>query len=573
VSVTSLPLTSPSEPLRSRLGRTLRRRPAVWVALAVGLVAWAGLVATHRPPHPLPLPKAVAVAKVRTDPGTAKLLAGLHVTRSVVDDIDSRYESVWLFDGNRLLLTAVVSRAGTVAYEAAPVRTGYAYGSNIANDSRVLLLSTLMFILMSAVWPLRRLRNLDVLVTASTVAAVVFLNEGAIARMVLVSYPALLYLAGRCAWRALGPARAPAPSISLYEHLTARLTAAQRLRLLRMTAVTAALVMTMIGLSSLGVIDVGYALMEGATLITHGVLPYGHIPDVVHGDTYPIGSYLLYTPFAAVSPVHSEWDSADFTLVVAVAAVLATGWGLWRALGRDWGARASAALAGPGTADRLAEARRLGPLRAAIAWLTFPPLVIAVSTGTSDVALAGMLLGALVLWRRPTAAGGVLAAGAWFKLAPVGLIPLCLAPLRGRRLLAAAAAIAGVSLVMVSVVVALGGTSGIGAMLHGISYQQTRTSLDSVWSMVGSVPLQQLAQAVTLALIAGAAVRLRRDPGLAGDRVRIAALGGAVLLGLQISSSYWSFMYLAWVLPFLVLSLLAGDDEPSGPSATAAPLR
>jgi hypothetical protein len=116
---------------------------------------------------------------------------------------------------------------------------------------------------------------------------------------------------------------------------------------------------------------------------------------------------------------------------------------------------------------------------------------------------------------------------------------------------------------------ALGGVGGVWRMLHAISYQQTRTSLDSLWALIGSVPLQQLAEAATIALIAAGAVRLRGDPALARDRTRVAALGGAVMLGLQISASYWTYLYLAWALPFLALSVLGAQDSVA--AARAAP--
>jgi hypothetical protein len=304
----------------------------------------------------------------------------------------------------------------------------------------------------------------------------------------------------------------------------------------------------MVGLSSLHVIDVGYAVMEGATAITHGLLPYGHIPDVLHGDTYPLGSYLLYVPFAWLSPVHNQWDDADFALVLAVAAALLCAWGIARRQRGD----------GHPAGDPLATARQLDGLRTGIAWLTFPPVLVTVSTGSTDVVLAAVLLAAVVLWRRPTASTAILVAGGWVKLVPLALLPLWLAPLRGKALTKALAATAAVSAPLIVILLALGGPDGIARMVHGVGYQFTRTSPHVVWALIGSVPLQQIAQAATLALVVGGAVRLRRDPALAQDRTRFAALCAAVLLGLQISANYWTYMYLAWIFPFLALSVLDG---------------
>jgi hypothetical protein len=540
--------TLPSGSLPVRLRSAVRRRPALSVALATILLAWVGLLATHRDPEPLPLAPTVAVAHLWTDPASAPVIAKLHFTRSVVTAIDRRFERVSLYNDRRLVLTAIVSASGRVAYQSAPSRQSTEYGSNIANDGRVLALLCIVFVLMTAVSPLWRLRNLDVAAAGASAAAVVLFNASMTDRMALVAWPLMLYLALRCGWRALASGSPPPLSTPLYERLTSGWAGDRRLRILRLTAFACALIVAMVGISSRGLVDVAYAVMEGGTALVHGLLPYGHIADIFHGDTYPIGSYLFYAPFAWLSPVQSQWDSADIALVVAVLAALIAGIGIYRAAG--------ASVQRP---DHVT-GRRTAGLRAAIAWLTFPPLLVTISTGTTDVVLAAMLLGALLLWRRPSGSITVLAAAAWFKLAPVALLPLWLAPLRGRKLWRAVACVATVSAAMITLLIAIGGLRGLPSMVHAIGYQTTRASLNSLWGIVGSVPLQQLAQAATLGLIAGAAVRLRHDRALAADRVRVAALCGAVLLGLQMSSSYWTYMYLAWVFPMLALSVLGEPD-------------
>jgi hypothetical protein len=301
------------------------------------------------------------------------------------------------------------------------------------------------------------------------------------------------------------------------------------------------LVVAVVGLTSYQVIDVGYAVTEGATLITHGVLPYGHIPDVVHGDTYPIGSYLFYLPFVLFWPVHSTWDDATLTLFVAVAAALLAAGGLW------W-------LSG-----KASQAWDSSRARATIAWLTFPPLLVTVTTGTTDVVLAALLVGTLMLWRRSVSGAAALSGAAWFKLVPVALLPLMLAPLRGRALVRAAGAIAATSAMALAVLAVLGGPGAPERMWSAIGFQLTRGPQHSLWAMIGAVQIQQLVQAATVALMVGAVVRIRRDPTLAGDRGRIAAVAAAILLGLQISANYWNYAYLVWVFPFLALSLLAED--------------
>jgi len=558
MSSTSLAISSRVRPsLRTRLARHVRAHLAALAGAVTLLIAGPGLMITHRPLPPA-IPKPVALRMVMADPAIAKMLATLHWERSDVTPMDHHYELLGFYRGGRMLATITVGANGGHTFLDAVdlTKQHYAYGSNIANNVWMLALLSAVFILMTAVWPLWRLRNLDVLVAASTVSAVVLFNDWMLTRMALTAYPALFYLALRCAWWGLAGHRQPAPARPLYNHLTRNWTAPQRLRVLRLMAAALALVTAMVGFTSPHVLDVGYAVMEGATAILHGVLPYGHIADVLHGDTYPIASYLLYVPFAALSPVHTAWDNADFTLVVAVVAAIAAAIGVWRVLAERGAGRPRAS--GPS---------ELTGLRAAVAVLAFPPLLVTVSTGTTDVVLGAMLVATFVLWHRPGWALAALSAATWFKLAPLAVVPLLLARLRGRVLLSAAAAVAVVSATMLGVLIALGGVGAPGRMLSAMSFQFTRSSPHTLWAVVGSVPLQQLAQAAVLALIAGASVRLARDGALADDRFRIAAVVGAILIGIQITANYWNYMYLIWALPFIVLWLFAGGEAAPLPAA------
>ncbi len=543
--------------LTSRLGRLIRAHPARVAALVTFVLAWPALIAMHHSARAV-VPKQVALEHVRRDAAATRILSAIKWTRYDVTAVDHRYEMLGFYRGPTLLATIGVGWSGrVVVLDRNDLSTQhYSFGSGIANEARVLLGLSVFFVLMTAVWPLRRLRNVDVLVAAGSALSIVLFNDLTLDRMANVSYALLGYFALRCAWTALGSPRSPLPSEPLLDHLTASWSTARRLRLMRLLAASAALVTAMVGLSSLHVVDVGYAVMEGATAIVHGQLPYGHIPDVLHGDTYPIGSYLLYVPFAGLSPVHSQWDDADFTLVVAVVAALAAAWGLSRLALRE---------RRPHRGRRRSEAEEILALRGAAAWLTFPPLLVTASSGTTDVVLAALLVGALVWWRRPAISGGLLAGAVWFKLIPVVLAPLWLARLRGASLARAVTALLALSVAMVALLLGLGGPGALSAMVHAMSFQLTRQSPHTVWWLYGSVPVQQLVQALTLALILGAAVRLRRDRELANDRARFAALCGAVVLGCQISGNYWTFMYLVWAFPFLAASLLA----PSGSGRVA----
>jgi glycosyl transferase family 87 len=518
------------------------------VAGATMVLAWGALVLTHSSPRPV-ASRAAALHLILSDRSLRQMLTRDHWQRAVVTPMDGHYEEVGFYRGPRMVATITLGRTSHGFFTDATdlTREQYAYGSNIANDPRVLAGLGVVFVLMTAVWPLVRLRNLDALVTAATAMSVILFNHWTLGRMVLVSYPIMFYLGLRCAWQALAPPGVRLPATPLYEYLTRRWSPGSSVRVLRLMAAALALITLMVGVTSLHVLDVGYAVMEGATDLAHGVLPYGHIPDILHGDTYPLGSYLLYLPFAALWPVHSAWDNADATLFLAAAAALLAAWGVWRLAGR-----ASSST---------------GRLRLAIAFLTFPPLLVTVSTGTTDVVLAGMLVALLVLWRRPAWASATLTAAAWFKAAPALLIPLLFSRLRGRDLARAMFALGAVSVAFGAVLVGLGGLGAPGRMLSAIGFQFERSSPHALWAFVGSVPLQQLAAALTLALVAGTAVKLRRDRALAADSTRVAALLGAVLLGVQIAASYWNYMYLVWTLPFLVLALFPPGVTWSAPAA------
>jgi hypothetical protein len=526
----------------------MKRRPALIVALAVFVAAGVGAELTHGQAS-LPLPSRIAIRDALRDSRTATDLRNVRWTRVTTSPVDRQLERVSFYAGPRIVAEVAVRSDGTVAQAVDFKRLRVPYGDWLAYEPALLLALSVMFVLMAGVAPLRRLRNLDVAAVLSLLAPAVLLQNRYLDASVLSAVPGLCYLTARCAWRGLGSGHEPsAPSTPLFDRLTASWNARERVRILRIALAALVLVFVMVGISSPDAVDVIYAVMEGATRLIHGVLPYGHMPgDVIHGDTYPLLSYALYTPLAALSPVSSTWDSVDGALAVAVIAAAACAGGLYRA---TVGPRAP-------RRQRRPPHQEIAGLRAALTWLAFPPLLITVSSGTTDVVLAALLGFAVLLWRKPVVSSGLLALAGWFKLAPFVLIPIWLAPLRGRRLLSAVGAIAGVSAAMIGLLVALGGLHGPSAMIHAIAFQFSRGSPQSVWSVLGIESLQPIGEAAVLALVAGGAVRLMRDRDRADDRAGVVALAAAIMFGLQLSADYWSFLYLSWVVPLLVLSLLA----------------
>ena len=284
--------------------------------------------------------------------------------------------------------------------------------------------------------------------------------------------------------------------------------------------------------------DVAYASMAGATELLHGALPYGNLlqGELVHGDTYPLLAYAAYLPAALVAPVKHGFDDLDGALWVATAFALLT----------------AGALA---VAARAAGARGLRP---ALAFLAFPPVMVATSSGSNDLVAAALVALALAFAARPGRSSGAWALAGLVKLAPFAVLPLWVARSRSWR------AVGAVSLTVVAVLVAtvaLGGLAGLGQTLDAISFQMDRGSLLSLWTLFDVHGAQLVLQAAVLTGIALACARVWRDRALANDLRRMAALSGAVLLAVQLAANYWTYAYLPWVFPLVALALLC-DARP-----------
>jgi hypothetical protein len=289
--------------------------------------------------------------------------------------------------------------------------------------------------------------------------------------------------------------------------------------------------------------DVGFASLAGATEILDGRVPYGNlaIDGLVHGDTYPLLAYLAYLPAALVDPVRDAFDSLDGALFVATAFALVAALALARAAGR----------------------------RVAIAFLAFPPVMVAASSGSNDVVAAALVAAGLAYAARAGASAAAVAVAGWVKLGPLALVPLWVARYRGRDLARAGAGAAAVTAVLALGLLALGGPGAFADMARALSFQSERGSPMSVWALVDFHFAQVAFQAAVVTGVALSAVTVWRDPVLAADPRRMAALGAALLLGVQLAANHWSVTYLAWVFPLVALALLS-DAKPSRPRAPAS---
>jgi hypothetical protein len=511
----------------------MSRRSLLAIPIAVFAIALVALLARGNGDSKLPLPRQQAVRAALADPAIHKQLAAHGWNRVRTIALDSRLARVTFFDGARIRAVAAVDARGRTRHTQIYAPGAPLYGSSLSDSPWLLMLLALGFVLATTTLPLLTMRNLDVLALLSLTVPILAGDHQLFELSVLSGYVPLAYLCWRFMQRATrAETRAQAAGRPLHELLIPSIP-----RLLGYAIAAAAALLAIIAISSPGAIDVGFASTAGATLLLHGTLLYGHMPaDVVHGDTYPLLNYVLYLPAAAVAPVRDAFDDTSSAVLVAFAAALVVAVGL----------------------------RRSGS-RAVLAWLCFPPLAVAVASGTNDLLLAAAIALALAAAARGGRSALALAAGAWIKLAPLVLLPIWLARTTGRPLVRAVGAIAGLSAGLVAWILVLGGPAGIGHMLHAMSFQLDRGTLQSAWALLGLGPAQQVAQAGTIGLVAWAALNARR---IATEPARLAALSGAVLVALQLSASNWSYLYVVWLFPCAAMALVGGRAPAAKRSAT-----
>jgi hypothetical protein len=524
----------------------LARRRALAVALVV-LTTVAGLgLLTHKE-TPLAVERSAAIRLAAATPETRD--AATRADKVMVIPIDHDFVKVtWLRHG-RTTATAGVHRDGTVTLPTKYQRIA-GYGAPLAHGLLMLGALTVLFLLVTLRGPLRRRRTLDAVALAAVVVPTVLIDRGLLAvgegiAAVLIGY--LIVRGVQLAVRGPRPDEdgdAPVLLERLAAHATLpKLSGQVGLLLLALTV--------LVTITSTGVVDVAYANMEGATVLLTGQLPYGHMPaDVIHGDTYGLPIYALYAPLAAIWPVHSDWDDAVGALILGAGAAILCVLGMVRvAGGTRW--------------------------PAAIAVLALPASLMTFSSGTNDVLIAAALIWAFAWWSRPAASSALLALAGLAKVAPLVLLPLWLARLRGAALLHALVACAAIGAIVLAGLVALGGLHGPGDMVHAMSFQLSRRSMMSIWTMLGIESLQPLMAGVAPAIALGGATLVWLDRSVAADPRRIAGLVAATLGALQLAANHWAPLYLVWLAPPAMVALLgplgARAAAQSAPATATAP--
>jgi len=537
----------------SRFASTLLRRPLLGAALAFVLALPLFVAVREQSIRRYTVSKADAIGIARDDRDVAQVLAHAGRTTARVTPLDDVRQRVSFFRGPRLVLDAAVSSRRRVTNIALHASGAPESGSRIANSPPVLAGMTLLFLLAVLTLPLRSVRNLDALAFASFSAPVWLFNLGLIEGGILAAYPALAYLIVRCLRVGLGGGAGEA-GCSLLWRLVSRLAAPSRRRIVGAVVAGLALMVTVVTVTSTGASDVAFAALAGATDLIHGVVPYGHIPGfILHGDTYPLLTYVAYVPAAAIMPVRDVFDDPQGALIVAAVVVLAVAWLLYRLAVRT----ATAARTGADDPDR--EPARFTGLRMSLAWLAFPPVLLSASSGSNDVLLALCVVLALTALAHRARAAVIVGVAAWVKLIPLLALPVLLARGTRRSAARAVAGLAALSAILTGSIVALGGLPAIGAMMHALDFQFERSSLASLWLGVGLGWLQPAAEASLVAVVVAGTFAVSRDRGLRDDLPRLAALLTGIVLLAQFAANYWTWAYLPWAAAPALLVLVRGQ--------------
>ncbi len=382
-----------------------------------------------------------------------------------------------------------------------------------------------------------RIAHLDLLVLLSFGVSQAFFNDAEIGISVPLYYPPLLYLLARTLWIGFGGAARPLrPSIPL--------------RLAVALCVVLAAFRIAINVVDSGVIDVGYAGVIGADRIADGEPIYGEDAFPLNnptGDTYGPANYFAYVPFEQALPWSGAWDELAAAHAAAIFFDLLTVAGLVL-VGRNVGG------------NRLA-------VTLALAWLAYPYTAFVLQSNANDSLVAALLVWSLVLFAQPLARGALLGLAAATKFAPLALAPLYLAGRRGLlgaatpprlrpALLCAAALAAAVVLMLAHPAI----DPGLATFWERtIASQAGRESPFSIWGQVELEPLHTAVKVGALALaLALALVPARRDLR------RIAALGAAVLIAVQLTAEHWFYLYIVWFLPMLLIAIAPRADRGRG---------
>ena len=534
----------------------LRRLRAFALVLSIALAATL-LSPVRRGAEPQKITQTKAIELAKQDPkAIAELKAHPNLSPSASKNHSTGLWEVGFFNGGDEVVQVVIDPVtGNIieswtGYQVAwHMARGYpgAFG-RMVNAPYIWLPLCAIFVLGLLDWrrPFR-LAHLDLLViVAGFGVSHYFFNRGNIGLSVPLAYPALLYLLARALWlgfrRKEGSGLRPSMPIVVLAVMTVVLLAG------RIT----------LNVVDSNVIDVGYSGVIGADRIADRKPIYDNFPsDDQSGDTYGPVAYYAYVPFEQAFPWSGTWDELPAAHAASIFFDLATV-ALLFLLGR-----------------RLRRGRRgteFG-IMLAFAWTACPYTAYALESNTNDALVALGITAALLCLTSPIARGITLGLSAMTKFAPLALGPLfatygatdpgagasrATGPARRYARVVIPFTIAFAITVAVVCFQALQ-DPGLSTFWHRtIAEQGGRDSPFSIWGQDRSLGwLQSVVKAAVVGLALLVAFRPRRR-----DHVTVAALGAAVMIGMQLTVDHWFYLYIPWFLPFLLIALLASGTIP-----------
>jgi hypothetical protein len=475
-----------------------------------------------------------AVRSANRDPTVREEQRANGALTHVVNEVDGNWEVGYFADDKEVALVIVDPGTGRVleswtGYQVAwKMARGYsgAFGHKL-NAPYVFLPLCAIFLLGLVDWRrLRRVANLDLLVLLGFGVSNFFFNRAEIGVSVPLQYVPLAYLLARALWigtRGGGEGIRPRwPAAWLL--LAALFLIGFRVGL---------------NMADSGAIDVGYASVVGADRVAHGEPIYDNFPeDVSQGDTYGPVNYLAYVPFERIWPWSGTWNDLPAAHGAAIFFDLAT-FALLIALGRR---------IRPGPAgNRLAATLAFG-------WAAYPYTAFTLLSNSNDALVAMLLVATLLVLARPTARGVMAALAAFAKFAPAVLAPMLATYGEKRSRFAFGFALTALAVML---------WPAIDPGLHTfydrtIAYQSGRASPFSIWGQTSLEPLR----VAILAAVAALAIAFAWWPK-EKQLFQVAALGAALLIGVQLTMHHWFYLYIVWFYPLLLVAMSRLEREPS----------
>jgi len=454
-----------------------------------------------------------------------------------VDKVDGKWEVAYFADEKEVALVIVDPLTGLVreswtGYQVAwKMARGYsgAFGHKL-NAPYVFLPLCAIFLLGLIDWRrLRRLSNLDLLVLLSFGVSNFFFNRAEIGVSVPLQYVPLVYLFARALWIGL---RGGGGGISPRWPAAWLLVAALFLIGFRVG----------LNMTDSGVIDVGYASEVGASHIAHGEPIYDNFPeDVSQGDTYGPFNYLAYVPFERIWPWSGTWNDLPAAHGAAVFFDLAT-FALLLLLGR----RIRPGPAGNKLAATLA-----------FAWAAYPYTAYALLSNSNDTLVATLLAATLLALARPATRGVISALATLTKFAPAVLLPMLATYGEKRKRFVLAFALTAAALLLWPAI-----DPGLPTVYdRTLAYQADRTSPFSIWGQVPSLEPLRVVLLGGVALLALAFAFRPKEKKL----FQVAALGAALLIGVQLTMHHWFYLYIVWFLPLLLVAMSVPERGAGAP--------